>query len=419
MSSSGDVTRMRRAVVVIGAGQAGLSAAHYLRRQGFQPRVDMEVLDANPTPGGAWSHRWDALTFDDAHGIHDLPRFPLGETDPEEPAREVVMRYYDAFERHEQLQVRRPVRVTAVTRHEGGGFVVRAVVGDVIPDARARAGYVSSFRAGPGAGAGEAGGGADAAAYDGVQGEIEIVTDTVISATGTWDKPFVPTYQGRFDGRQLTTRDFVSPDEFAGQRVLVVGGGASAVQFVLLLDDAGVETVWSTRRPMKWVDGRIAPDWGRDVENRVREKTHQGLPPGSVVSNTGMLLTDRYRDGIERGVLVSRGKIERLTPTGVDFVDGSHEDVDAILWATGFRASLGHLAPLKLREHGGGLLVGEDDVTLVREPGLFVVGYGASASTIGATRAGHRAGQAVGRCVRPWGADGAAAGGAAARNAAA
>ena len=80
-------------VVVIGAGQAGLSAAYHLVKAGLRPHEDFVVLDANPGPGGAWRHRWPSLTFGTAHGIHDLPGLPLGTPDPAEPASSVVTRY--------------------------------------------------------------------------------------------------------------------------------------------------------------------------------------------------------------------------------------------------------------------------------------------------------------------------------------
>ncbi len=348
-----------RSAVVIGAGQAGLSAAHFLIKGGLVPNHTLTVLDANPTPGGAWSHRWDALTLGDAHGIHDLPEFALGTPDPAEPAREVVKRYYGAYEQREGMQVQRPWRVQTVERtgdHGSGPLRVSARHGEHRRD---------------------------------------FLAETVISATGTWDRPYVPSHRGRFAGRQLTTRGFTSPDDFAGQRVLVVGGGASAVQFILLLEAHGVSTVWSTRRPPQWTERTNDQNWGAEVEKRVAAKTRAGLPAGSVVSNTGLLKRPDYEAGIARGVLVSRGPIARLTPDGVDFADGSHESVDVILWATGFRASLGHLTGLKLREPGGGLLVADDDVSLVKEPRLFVVGYGPSASTLGATRAGRKAARAA------------------------
>lgn len=84
-------------VVVIGAGQAGLSAAAHLVRKGLAPGSDFVVLDGNDGPGGAWRDRWDSLTFDAAHGIADLPSFPKGPIDPDEPASRVVSRYYGRF----------------------------------------------------------------------------------------------------------------------------------------------------------------------------------------------------------------------------------------------------------------------------------------------------------------------------------
>lgn len=56
-----------------------------------------------------------------------------------------------------------------------------------------------------------------------------------------------------------------------------------------------------------------------------------------------------------------------------------------ILWATGFRAAIDHLAPLRLREPGGGIRL--DGTRAVRDERIHLVGYGPSASTIGANRA--------------------------------
>lgn len=78
-----------------------------------------------------------------------------------------------------------------------------------------------------------------------------------------------------------------------------------------------------------------------------------------------------------------------LTPDGVRLADGREVAADVILWATRFRASIDHLSPLRLREPGGGIRV--DGIRVLKEPRLFLVGYGASASTLGATRAGRDA----------------------------
>ncbi|WP_372698091.1 FAD-dependent oxidoreductase [Arthrobacter sp. JSM 101049] len=353
-------------VIVVGAGQAGLSAAYHLARRGLRPGTDFVVLDANDGPGGAWRHRWDSLTFDAAHALHDLPGLPLGTPDPREPASAVVSRYYGQYEHHFGLAVVRPVRVASITRtpaQAGGpadGLVVRATDG-------------RTWRA-----------------------------EAVVNATGTWDRPYWPAYPGRadFGGRQLHTHDFTDAADFAGERVLVVGGGTSAVQFLLQLDAAGASTVWSTRRAPDWTSTAFDAEWGRGVEERVNARTRAGLPPRSVVSETGLPLTGQYRAGIEAGVLASRGPLQRLVPGGAVFADGTTAELDTVLWATGFRAALDHLSPLRLREAGGGIRMAADAVTVVREPRLFLVGYGASASTLGATRAGRAAALVALRSVR-------------------
>src|SRR5699024_8594482 len=82
---------------------------------------------------------------------------------------------------------------------------------------------------------------------------------------------------------------------------------------------------------------------------------------------------------------------------GVAWADGTHKRVDVILWATGFRAAIDHLAPLGLRESGGGIrMVG---TRAAAEPRLHLVGYGPSASTIGANRAGRTAVREISRLV--------------------
>jgi cation diffusion facilitator CzcD-associated flavoprotein CzcO len=81
-------------VVVIGAGQAGLSAAYFLRRAGFAPETGFVVLDANAAPGGAWQHRWPSLRFGTAHRVYSLPGLPLTGADETAPEADVVAGYF-------------------------------------------------------------------------------------------------------------------------------------------------------------------------------------------------------------------------------------------------------------------------------------------------------------------------------------
>jgi cation diffusion facilitator CzcD-associated flavoprotein CzcO len=370
-------------VVVIGAGQAGLAAAYHLARRGLAPGSDFVVLDSNEGPGGAWRHRWDSLTLGAAHGIHDLPGLPLGTPDPSEPASAVVARYYGEYEARFELAVRRPMTVRKVFSAGGGADAMLA--GVALGDAALGDAVLEP--------AGDEADGGGVVHRDGpllVTTESEVLTTrTIINATGTWTRPYWPYYPGRelFRGRQLHTHDFVSVDEFRDQHVVVVGGGASAVQFLLPLAEVAT-TTWATRRPPVFVERPFDAAWGRDVERRVTERTAAGLTTLSVVSATGLALTPEYQKGIDDGVLVSRGMFHSITEHAVVFDDGE-VSADAILWATGFRPAIDHLAPLRLREPGGGIVT--DGVHVERDARVFFAGYGSGASTIGATRAGRAA----------------------------
>lgn len=90
------MTPRRVPVVIIGGGQAGLSAAYHLKRRGLGR--DFVVLDAEPGPGGAWRHRWESLRMSTVNGIFDLPGHPRPPADPAEPSRTAVPRYFAGFE---------------------------------------------------------------------------------------------------------------------------------------------------------------------------------------------------------------------------------------------------------------------------------------------------------------------------------
>ncbi|MER7895116.1 NAD(P)-binding domain-containing protein [Streptomyces sp. NPDC096046] len=335
-------------VVVVGAGQAGLAGAYHLRRSGFEPDRDFVVLDHSPGPGGAWRFRWPSLTYGKVHGMHALPGMELTDADPRRPSAEVISAYFDRYERTFDLRVRRPVDVRAVREGPAGRLLVETSDG------------AWSARA-------------------------------LINATGTWDRPFWPRYPGQetFLGRQLHTAQYPGPEEFAGQRVVVVGGGASGTQHLLEIATYAAATTWVTRRPPVFREGPFDETAGRAAVALVEERVRRGLPPRSVVSVTGLPLNDAIRQGIEAGVLDRQPMFDRITPTGADWADGRHVDADVLLWATGFRPAIEHLAPLRLRAPGGGIRM--EGTHAAADPRIHLVGYGPSASTIGANRAGRAA----------------------------
>jgi len=121
----------------------------------------------------------------------------------------------------------------------------------------------------------------------------------------------------------------------------------------------------------------------------VEERVRRGLPPASVVSVTGIPMTPAVQAMRARGVLERRLMFSEIMEEGVRWADGTRLRADVILWCTGFRSALDHLAPLAFREPDGGIVMtGRLATQVAREPRLHLVGYGPSASTIGANRAG-------------------------------
>src|SRR5699024_2647642 len=350
-----------RDCVVIGAGQAGLSSAFHLRRLG----IDHVVLDANARPGGAWQHRWPTLTMESVHGVAGLPDMDVPDSARDEPARDFVPRYFAAYEDAYDIDVTRPVSVRRVDNDgvdndgvDDGGGILRVWADDAMWRAR-----------------------------------------TIVNATGTWTQPFIPYYPGRetFVGEQFHTVDYRGAEAFRGKRTIVVGGGASAVQ--LLGEIALVtDTIWVTRTEPRWRSGPFTAELGRESVARVEDRVRKGLPPSSVVDVTGLQLRPEEREAERRGAYRRHPMFARIEPDGVRWASGAFEYADAILWATGFRPAVSHLALLNLRTPEGGIRLtgrGRVPTQAAADKRVQMVGYGPSASTIGANRAGRVAARGV------------------------
>lgn len=341
-------------VVVIGAGQAGLSVSYYLQRLGLEAGNEFVVLDRGPLTGGAWQQRWEALRIGSAHRINDLPGMEsigvsFETADRTLPAKDVVADYYAQYEAHYGFDIIRPANVTSV-ENRGPNLAVT---------------------------------------FTGAEGERVVTTDILINATGTWGSPFIPWYPGlrSFEGRHVHTTEYVDASEFAGQSVIVVGGGTSAIGFLLELENTAEKLTWVSRRPIEFLeDGELNLEARQSAVQKQDEAARAGRALPSIVSGTGVPRTRRIQAGIDRGLLHARPMFASIEADGVRWENGAFQKADAIIWSTGFRPELRHLAPLKLREKEGGVVIAQGAAW--KDPRIFFAGYGPQASTIGANRAG-------------------------------
>lgn len=359
-------------VIVVGGGQAALAVAYYLQRaQRRGSQVSLALLDAGTAPGGAWSGGWDSLQLFSPAAFSSLAGWPMPVwTGAGNPSGDHVRAYLDAYEQRYSLPVHRPVRVSSVTQGPaGGGFIVHTDSGTW----RCR---------------------------------------SLINATGTWGRPFWPTYPGMagFGGRQLHTADYRSADEFEDQAVVVVGGGNSGAQIAAdLLGRSRGRTIWVTAREPRFlpddVDGRKLFEIATRRVHAVAagETSEPGVGGlGDIVMVPPVLAARRS------GELIARRVFDRLTNSGVQW-DNPHEklEVDAIVWCTGFRPDLRYLNGLPLTRHDG--LPATDPALPTRsldQGGLYFLGYGdwcgpASATLIGVGALARATVDTITRDLRP------------------
>jgi putative flavoprotein involved in K+ transport len=343
-------------IVVVGGGQAALAAGYYLQRANRdrpsgRPPLSFVLLDRRASAGGAWCDGWQSLRLFSPAAYSSLPGWPMPpeKGSSETPSAVHVRRYLEAYEQRYQLPVERPVVVTAVERDQGGG----------------------GFR---------------------------VATDrdtwsarTVISATGTWGRPFWPRYPGMaaFRGRQLHTQHYRRASDFENNRVLVVGGGNSAAQITADLAGRHQGTVtWVTQRPPRYLPDDVD---GRALFDIATRAVRSAGPPQRGVADLGdIVAVPTVREARDRGLLIAQPMFDRLTSTGVAWDQPSRRlDTDVIIWCTGFRPDLAHLSALSLtRQDGHPVTDPELPTRSSDQPGLFFLGYGdwcgpASATLIG------------------------------------
>ncbi|MFP8963242.1 NAD(P)-binding domain-containing protein [Streptomyces nanhaiensis] len=174
------------------------------------------------------------------------------------------------------------------------------------------------------------------------EGGREFTARALMAVTGDYGTPHVPDLPGRaeYGGRILHAADYRTPEPFAGQRIVVVGGGNSSIQIAAELG-AVADVTLATRRPIGWLPQRPL---GKNLHWWL---AHTGLDvaplsrwlhrlPVSVRDNGRWRRPRRAQRG-------SAGDVHPPRPRGVVWADGSAEVVDTVLQAIGYRPAFPYL----------------------------------------------------------------------------
>jgi putative flavoprotein involved in K+ transport len=280
-------------VAVVGAGQAGLAMGYFLRRQGRR----FVILDRAASIGSAWHERWESLTLFTPRRYSALPGLPFPGDPDGYPTRDEVIAYLERYAETFELPVELSSEVTTLELADDGRFGLE------------------------------------------LSGGRTITADQVVAATGPFQTPYVPKVAEKLgdDVFQTHAVGYRRPDDVPAGTVLVVGGGNTGFQISKELSATHkvMLSVGSRQKPLpQRLLGRDLFWWltkagilNKNIESRLGRRlsardTLIGSSPRELRKGYGVELKQRLVEADDRKVR---------------FEDGSELEVDAVIWATGYR----------------------------------------------------------------------------------
>ena len=309
-------------VIVVGGGQAGLACGWHLKKRG----LDFTILDEQDKPGGNWRHYYDSLTLFSPASYSSLPGMPFPGAPSAYPRRDEVVKYLEQYSKHFELPVQPNIRIVRVYR-DSGGFRLLSENG------------------------------------------MEFSTRAIVVATGAFSRPFIPNIAGlhSLEGMKIHSSSYRNVKPFVGKKVVVVGAANSALQIAYELAQVAKVTL-ATREKVRFFPQRIL---GVDFHSWLKwtglERTRWLNDQSTPVLDDGT-----YRNALKSGLFAHNSMFERVTSSGVVWPSGAEDQIDSIIFATGFRPNIKPFEPLDILDPQQG--VKQHQGVSTSNPGIFFVG---------------------------------------------
>lgn len=285
--------------IVVGAGQAGLAAAYHLQQNGLQ----FLVLEASKQTAGSWPHYYDSLTLFSPARFSSLPGLKFPGDGDRYPHKDEVISYLIDYAKHFQFPIQTGVKVTDI-KQKGSNFEI-----------------VTSKK--------EA-----------------FFAKTLISATGAFSSPYIPkiSNQDLFQGEVIHSYQYKNEQAYQNKRIVIVGGGNSAVQIGYELAQFARVSL-ATRKPISFVPQVIL---GKDVHFWFDQLGIDRFSfTKSLATKTNVLDRGIYKEAIANNKPDQRPMFTSFTEKGVIWDDGQEEEVDVVIFATGYRYNMEYLTSLQ------------------------------------------------------------------------
>jgi putative flavoprotein involved in K+ transport len=322
VTSEGGATSLD--VVVIGASQAGLAIGYHLARRG----VKFVILDAGSDIGEVWRSRWDSLTLFTPAQYSGLPGMAFPSPKDEYPSKDDVASYLQSYVSAFDLPVKLNAKVVSLAEREGT-YLVRTA-------------------------------------------DEVFTADQVVVATGPFQVPFVPPITRELDGTvfQIHSADYRNPGQLPDGEVLVVGGGNSGFQIAEELAATKKVTLAVGQRVPSLPQRLLGKDlfWWLSGVGFMKVSTDSRL--GRKLAKRDVLIGSSPR-GLRGSGVTLRKRLTNLVGRRALFDDGSEQDTDAIIWATGYRSDFSWIEIPGIK-NADGTIIHRRGVT--DASGLFFIG---------------------------------------------
>jgi cation diffusion facilitator CzcD-associated flavoprotein CzcO len=322
--------------------------------------LPFDLIERHPDVGGIWDIRFPGSPmYESAHFISSktlsaFRDFPMPDSYPDYPSHRQVLEYLHGY----------------ADRH---GLRAHAQFGAAVREARP----------------------AEDGSWTVVmeKGETRQYAGVILAIGQQWT-PKMPGAAARFEGEAYHSSAYGSARQLDGKRVLVVGGGNSGCDIAVDAGQAAAKAFLSLRRGYWFVPkhlfglpadvfgarGPHLPYW---LERRIDERLLRlllgdlrrlGLPaPDHRLFETHPVLNSQLLGSLAHGEVVVKPDVREFRGRRVVFADGSEEDVDVVIFATGYRRRFPVLP--ESVHHEGDVACLYLNLCHRTQPGLFVVGF--------------------------------------------
>ncbi|MDV2684027.1 NAD(P)/FAD-dependent oxidoreductase [Alkalihalophilus lindianensis] len=278
-------------VVVIGAGQAGLSLGYYLKRN----KKKFILLDKHRNVGDSWKRRYDSLTLFTPRRYSSLPGLSLEGSQDGYPSKDEVAAYLKEYAKKFEIPIQLDTTVTLVSKEAENLYKVKTDNG-------------------------------------------EFITRNIVVATGPFQEPFTPTFSKSFsDGvNQLHSDEYRNKSQLVNGTTLIVGAGNSGYQIATeLCDDFNIYLAEGNKNknlPHKILNKSIF--WWFDVLGL--SKVTERHPVGKILKKNDPVIGKEHKPYIKAGKIKMKKRLKSGSHNVAIFEDGDNLPVNNIIWATGF-----------------------------------------------------------------------------------